>query len=227
MTDESNGAKDYRTERAKLVLELRRAGVTDDDVLAAIERTPREIFVPETFRRHAYDNSALPIAEGQTISQPQIVGVMTQALAPTKRSKVLEVGTGSGYQAVILSYLCRRLYTIERRRDLLRQAESIFRELDRPNITTKYGDGFAGWPEQAPFDRIMVTAAATEIPKPLLDQLAPDGILVIPVGPDAAQDPLGAQELLRVTKAADGSPETTHLGGVRFVPLVPGVEGGR
>jgi len=224
MTRHDAGEGAYRREKAQLVLELRRGGVTDDAVLSAIERTPRELFVPETFRRHAYDNSALPIAQGQTISQPLIVGMMTQALKADRRSKVLEIGTGSGYQAVVLSYLVRRVYSVERWKPLLRRAEAIFRQLDRPNIHTRFGDGMKGWPEQAPFDRIMVTAAAETVPQALFDQLGEGGILVAPIGRSLEDDPLGAQTLRRFEKRADGGFDVEDLGGVRFVPLRPGTE---
>lgn len=206
-------------DRAKLVLILRQAGVRDPRVLKAMERTPREMFVPEGFRRHAYDDTALPIDLGQTISQPLIVAMMTEALELHDRAKVLEVGTGSGYQAMVLSLLCRRVYTIERIRDLLKQAEARFKALDRHNITTRHGDGYKGWPEQAPFECIMVTAAAPEIPQALIDQLAPGGRLVIPVG----MDPV-SQRLLKLVKHEDGTITTSELGGVRFVPLLEGTQ---
>jgi protein-L-isoaspartate(D-aspartate) O-methyltransferase len=195
-------------------------------VLAALEKTPRELFVPETFRRHAYDNSALPIAQGQTISQPYVVGLMTQALEPNRRCKVLEIGTGSGYQAVILSYLCRRVYTVERWQPLLREAEAVFRKLDRSNIHTRFGDGAKGWPEQAPFDRIMMTAATEQVPPTLFEQLAPGGILIAPIGPALDDDPLGAQSLRRFRKDEAGRIESEDLLAVRFVPLRPGTESG-
>lgn len=206
-------------DRAKLVLGLRQAGIRDARVLGAMERTPRELFVPAGFRRHAYDDTALPIDLGQTISQPLIVAMMTEALELNDRAKVLEVGTGSGYQAMVLSLLCRRVYTVERIRDLLKQAEECFRELDRHNITTRHGDGYKGWPEQAPFECIMVTAAAPEIPQALIDQLAPRGRLVIPVG----MDPV-SQRLLKLVKHEDGTITTSELGGVRFVPLLEGTQ---
>ncbi|MBP5856919.1 protein-L-isoaspartate(D-aspartate) O-methyltransferase [Marivibrio halodurans] len=215
----------YRQQKAQLILELRRGGaVTDDAVLEAMEKTPREIFVPETFRRHAYENLALPIALGQTISQPQVVGMMTQALALDRRCKVLEIGTGSGYQAVILSYLCRRVYTVERWKPLMREAEAIFRDLDRPNIHTRFGDGGEGWPEQAPFDRIMLTAAAESVPSALFDQLADGGILIAPIGRPLDDDPLGAQVLCRYVKHAADDITSEDMGGVRFVPLRAGTE---
>ncbi len=200
----------------KLIMELRQAGISDMEILKAIERTPRELFVPPVFADYAYENAALPIAMGQTISQPLVVAEMTRALALNDRIKVLEIGTGSGYQAVILSYLCRRVYTIERHRALMAQAEAVFRRLKRHNITTMCGDGARGWPEQAPFERILVTAAAHDIPPVLADQLSIGGIMVLPVGDDPA-----LQTLLRVTRT-DGGLEVEDLGEVRFVPLVAG-----
>ena len=149
-------------------MELRRQGITDTSVLGAIERVPREEFVPTAFRDRAYENVALPIGHGQTISQPAVVGYMTQELELGERMKVLEIGTGSGYQAAILSRLCRRLYTIERSSKLLNDAERIFRDLRLNNITTRHGDGGDGWLGQAPFERIIVTAAAPDVPPLLL-----------------------------------------------------------
>jgi protein-L-isoaspartate(D-aspartate) O-methyltransferase len=215
-------AMEREQERAQLILTLRRNGVTDPHVLDALERTPREMFVPDYFQAHAYEDSALPIASGQTISQPLVVAMMTEALALDRRCKVLEIGTGSGYQAAVLARLCRRVYTIERHKSLLREAESLFRYLDLHNITTRFGDGSQGWPEQAPFDRILVTAAATEVPDALTGQLKPGGHLVVPVGPEG-----GDQDLLRLTLQEDGTLTRDSLGGVRFVPLLPGVETGR
>jgi protein-L-isoaspartate(D-aspartate) O-methyltransferase len=196
---------------------LRGDGITDTRVLSAIERVPREVFVPEDLRGQAYDNMALPIGCGQTISQPYVVAFMTQALKVGDRMKVLEIGTGSGYQAAVLSYLCRRVYTVERYRPLLREAEKRFQQLGISNITTRYGDGFNGWPEQAPFDRIVVTAAADSIPEKLLEQLGPDGIMVMPVGGFAMD-----QYIQRITRQGEEL-ETEILLPVRFVPLVPGV----
>jgi protein-L-isoaspartate(D-aspartate) O-methyltransferase len=198
-----------------LIAVLRDIGITDDKVLAAIERIPRHLFVPPTFQDHAYDDTALPIGHGQTVSQPQIVGLMTAALELSHRSKVLEIGTGSGYQTAVLARLCRRVYTIERHPALLQGAEALFQQLRVQNVTSLAGDGYLGWPDQAPFDRIIVTAAAEdEVPQALLDQLAPGGIMVIPVARSAID-----QRLLRLVRRADGI-ETTDLGGVRFVPLV-------
>ncbi len=200
----------------RLIMELRRQGITNSKVLGAIERVPREAFVPETFRDQAYENMALPIGSGQTISQPAVVAFMTQELKIGDRMKVLEIGTGSGYQAAVLAKLCRRLYSIERHRELLLEAERKFGDLRINNITAKIGDGTKGWPEQAPFDRIIVTAAATrEIPTALLDQLAPDGIMIAPMG-DTARD----QHLYRFTFDGDGELERERMWPVRFVPLI-------
>jgi protein-L-isoaspartate(D-aspartate) O-methyltransferase len=197
-------------------MELRKAGVTDTRVLAAIERTPREAFAPPAFRDRAYENIALPIGAGQTLSQPVVVARMTQALQPTERVKVLEVGTGSGYQTAILARLFRRVYTVEQHRNLLREAERRFHALRISNITSKIGDGHAGWPEQAPFPCIIVTAAAAEIPETLVAQLAVGGVMVIPLGPRH-----GEQRLTRVVRSESGV-AAEDLGPVRFVPLVAG-----
>ncbi|MBI3516145.1 MAG: protein-L-isoaspartate(D-aspartate) O-methyltransferase [Proteobacteria bacterium] len=205
--------KDARA--AELTAVLREQGITDDDVLKAIERTPRHLFVPPTFQDHAYDNTALPIGHGQTVSQPQIVAMMTAALALTYRSKVLEIGTGSGYQTAVLARLARRVYSIERHPALLEDAEARLKQLRLTNVETLAGDGNLGWPDQAPFDRIIVTAAADEaVPPALLDQLGPGGIMVVPVAHSAID-----QRLLRLVRGKEGI-ETTDLGGVRFVPLV-------
>jgi protein-L-isoaspartate(D-aspartate) O-methyltransferase len=202
---------------ARLVMELRGEGVNDPRVLAALEKTPREQFVPPALREQAYANVALPIGESQTISQPLVVGLMTQALEVRERDKVLEIGTGSGYQAAVLARLCRRVFTVERHRSLLRAAEQRFKALRLHNITTLYGDGTKGWPEQSPFDRIMVTAAAPDVPGNLLESLAENGILVAPVGREREE-----QQLLRVARKGDGF-DIENLGPVRFVPLVEGL----
>ena len=205
--------------KIRLVMDLRNAGVTDTRVLAAIERIPRENFVEEAFLDQAYANQALPINCGQTISQPLVVGLMTQALELAERQKVLEVGTGSGYQGAILSKLARRVYTVERHRDLLVKAEKRFQALNLHNITTMVGDGYKGWPAQAPFDRILVTAAARITPPELVAQLSDEGgIMVLPVGDVAGLH----QEVIRVRK--DGNKfSSERLFPVRFVPLVQGV----
>jgi len=205
------------TKKVRLIMELRAAGITDARVLGAIERVSREAFLPETFRDRAYDNVALPVGHGQTISQPQVVTRMTEALEVGARHKVLEIGTGSGYQAAILAKLCRRVFTIERYRDLLKTAEERFAALRIHNITTRLGDGAKGWPEQAPFDRIIVTAAASEVPPALLKSLGEGGIMVIPVGEERRD-----QRLLRIRRKGEET-VTEELGPVRFVPLVEGL----
>ena len=195
-------------------MELRRHGVTDTRVAAAIERLPREMFVPDAFLDQAYENTALPIGCHQTLSAPIVVGRMTQALELGDRMKVLEVGTGSGYHAAVLSRLCRRVYTIERYRDLLDEAQRRFSRLGISNITWKLGDGTLGWPEQAPFERIIVTAAASDVPPVLATQLAIGGLMVVPV-----DDGVGDPRLLRVRRDDEGL-ETEDLGPIRFVPLI-------
>ena len=198
----------------RLLMELRTLGVGDAKVLAAIERVPREAFVPQQFLDQAYENTALPIGEGQTISQPIVVALMTQALDLDKRMKVLEVGTGSGYQTAVLSRLARRVYTIERHANLLIQAEKLLHQLRISNYTAKAGDGSKGWPEQAPFPRILVTAAATKLPEALIEQLEVGGKMVIPVGERSSD-----QSVVRVTRT-ETSYTTENLFPVRFVPLV-------
>jgi protein-L-isoaspartate(D-aspartate) O-methyltransferase len=199
---------------ARLVLELRGEGITDDRVLTAVETVPREIFVPRAFQHQAWENVALPIDCGQTISQPAVVARMTEALDVDDRMKVLEIGTGSGYQTAILSHLCRRVYTIERHRDLLQQAEERLTALRRRNVTARLGDGSRGWPEQAPFERILVTAAAIDIPPRLSGQLAVGGVMVVPIGDDSDN-----QRIVRVRRQEDGL-DIDDLGPVKFVPLV-------
>jgi len=205
------------TKKVRLIMELRSAGITDARVLGAIERVSREAFLPDTFKDRAYDNVALPVGHGQTISQPLVVAQMTEALEVGARHKVLEVGTGSGYQAAILAKLCRRVFTIERYRDLLKAAEQRFAALRIHNVTTRVGDGAKGWPEQAPFDRIIVTAAAAEAPRMLLGSLADGGVMVIPVGEERRD-----QKLLRIRRRGEEL-ATEDLGAVRFVPLVAGL----
>lgn len=200
-------------------MHLRRHGIVDTNVLGAIERVPREEFVPELFFDQAYEDRALPIGLGQTISQPLVVATMSQALELNDRMKVLEIGTGSGYQAAILSKLCRRVYTMERHRPLLDIAEQRFKNMHLRNITTLVGDGMKGWPVQAPFDRIIVTAGAHgEAPRELLFQLAIGGIMCVPVGPDGT-----AQTLLKYTRVSNTEFTNQELMPVRFVPLLPNV----
>jgi protein-L-isoaspartate(D-aspartate) O-methyltransferase len=206
--------------KVRFIMELRTAGVSDTGVLAAIERIARERFVPELFRDQAYDNIALPIGGGQTISQPLVVARMTQALVPDKKLKVLEIGTGSGYQTAILSKLFRRVYTIERDRELLGEAETRLTALHIRNVTAMAGDGAQGWPKQAPFERIIVTAAPAAEPRALLDQLAVGGVMIIPLGADKAD-----QMLVRIRRTSEGF-EREEIGPVRFVPLVSGQAAG-
>jgi protein-L-isoaspartate(D-aspartate) O-methyltransferase len=201
----------------QLISELRKYGVTDTAVLKAIEWVPREFFLSQPFKSRAYENVALPIGRHQTISQPLVVGLMTQALEVTDRTKVLEIGTGSGYQTSVLSPLCRRIYSIERHPQLHDEAEIRFKKLALTNITAIIGDGTKGWTQQAPFERIIVTAAAEDVPLVLLEQLAIGGIMIIPIGIEE-QD----QRLVRVIRTKEGA-ETKDLGAVRFVPLLPGV----
>ncbi len=217
--DDVDGVEDDgpETRLARLVLALRSQGVRDPKVLNAIETTPREIFTPELFRERAFEDSALPIACGQTISQPFIVGLMTQALKVEPRSRVLEIGTGSGYQTAILSKLARLVYTVERYRTLMKEAEARFKTMGLINIITRFGDGGKGWPDQAPFDRIMVTAAAPGEPDALLTQLKPVGILVAPIG----RGPV--QTLCRYVGDGKGHFTVEDLVDVRFVPLLEGV----
>ena len=208
------------TRKIRLVMDLRRAGISDTRLLAAMERVPRQLFVPESLRDQAYANTALPIGYGQTVSQPLVVALMTQALDVGPRSKVLEVGTGSGYQAAVLAHLCRRVYTVERQPELLKAAEARFARLRLHNITTRRGDGSKGWPEQAPFDRIIVTAAADAVPEGLAAELGVGGLMVLPVGNKGRP-----QELVRARRTEDGL-EVESLGAVRFVPLISDSGGG-
>ena len=196
---------------------LRSRGVTDSRVLEAMEQIDRGPFVRGIFAERAYEDTPLPIACGQTISQPSVVGLMTQALQVTPRDTVLEVGTGSGYQAAILAKLARRVYTIDRHARLVREARMIFDALQLPNVTSLVGDGSFGLPDQAPFDRIIVTAAAEDPPGPLLAQLKPGGIMVVPVGQSDT-----VQTLIRVRKSEEGL-DSDELRPVRFVPLLEGL----
>jgi protein-L-isoaspartate(D-aspartate) O-methyltransferase len=205
------------TRKVRLIMELRLGGIGDARVLGAIEKTPRELFVLDEFQDQAYENVALPITNGQTISQPYVVALMTEKLELAGREKVLEIGTGSGYQAAILSRLCRRVFTIERHHALVREADERFKTLGLGNIITLLADGGKGWPDQAPFDRIIVTAASPEIPIALVDQLAPGGIMVLPVGPEYHD-----QRLVRVRRR-ESDYESQELAWVRFVPMVAGL----
>ncbi len=203
--------------RMQFLFALRSNGVTDKRVLAAMEKVDRGRFVRGIFTDRAYDDMPLPIACGQTISQPSIVGLMTQALAVSPRDKVLEIGTGSGYQAAVLSHLARRVYTVDRHKRLVAEAREIFRELDLSNVTAFTADGSHGLAEQAPFDRILVTAAAEDPPGPLLAELRVGGIMVVPVGQSDT-----VQTLIKVTRTEHGF-DYDDLRSVRFVPLLEGL----
>ncbi len=209
--------QDHAERLMRFLFALRSHGVTDARVLDAMERIDRGAFVKGIFAERAYDDMPLPIACGQTISQPSVVGLMTQALNPQARDTVLEVGTGSGYQAAILSLLCRRVYTVDRHRRLVREAQEVFQRLGLANIISFAADGSFGLPDQAPFDRILVTAAAEDAPGPLLAQLKIGGIMVLPVGQSDA-----VQRLIKVTRTETGY-EYEELRPVRFVPLVEGM----
>lgn len=203
--------------RMEFLLTLRRRGIGDQAVLRAMDEVPRERFVEAGFADSAYADQALPIACGQTISQPYVVAYMTERLALRPHHRVLEIGTGSGYQAAVLSRLAREVVSIERYRTLADQARERLRSLGLGNVEVVVGDGFAGAPERAPFDRIIVTAAAEEAPQALLDQLADDGgVMLIPLGP---QD--GVQHIVKLTKSPTGV-SRENLIAVRFVPLLPG-----
>jgi protein-L-isoaspartate(D-aspartate) O-methyltransferase len=205
--------------RLQLLQSLRDQGISDERVLEAIGKVPREVFVEHLFADDAYVDQPLPIACGQTISQPFIVARMTEALQIAPQDRVLEIGTGSGYQAAVLSRLARRVYTIERYATLAEAAAQRFAELGITNIIQRVGDGTLGMPDYAPFDRIMVTAAAKQVPQAFLDQMAPGSILVIPV-----EERPGRQSLWRITRDAQGFTHE-HLLPVRFVPLVEGMPG--
>lgn len=199
-----------------LIMQLRHRGIRDTAVLRAMERVPREEFVDPAFADHAYQDIALPIDCGQTISQPYIVAFMTEKLDPKPNHVVLEIGTGSGYQAAVLSHLCRRVFTLERWRELQKSAERRFANLGLTNITTIIGDGWLGWPPQAPFDRIVVTAAAERAPQALIDQLKIGGRMIIPLG-----ETRDTQQLVQIDKTEEGIAAIPLLP-VRFVPLMHG-----
>ncbi len=216
-TPEEDGPEAAAERKMRFLFALRSHGVTDQRVLAAMERVDRGLFVKGIFAARAYEDVPLPIACGQTISQPSVVALMTQALSLGPRDTVLEVGTGSGYQAAILSLLARRVYTVDRWKRLVREASGHFETLGLTNVTAMTSDGSFGLPDQAPFDRILVTAAAEDPPGPLLQQLKPGGIMVLPVGQSDA-----VQQLIRVTRKDRGF-DYEELRPVRFVPLVEGL----
>jgi protein-L-isoaspartate(D-aspartate) O-methyltransferase len=206
--------------KLRLLMSLRRSGVTDAAVLGAIERIPRELFVPASFQDRAWEDTALPIGHGQTISQPLVVAMMTEALKLDDRRKVLEIGTGSGYQTAVLAQLSRRVYSIETIKPLQDDAVRLLEKLRIHNVTMRHGDGSRGWPAQAPFDRIIVTAASGgEAPKALVDQLGEGGIMICPVRRAADQ-----QIMVRIRRENDVI-KSEDLWPVRFVPLVTGSSG--
>jgi protein-L-isoaspartate(D-aspartate) O-methyltransferase len=209
------------TRAFSLIMALRGQGITDQRVLSAIERTRRELFVDEPFEVSAYDNSALPIACGQTISQPYVVALSTQELDVQPNHRVLEIGTGSGYQAAVLAQLCRMVYTVERHKPLMQAAYARFQQLKLHNIVTRHGDGFQGWPEQAPFDRILLTAAIPEMPQNLIEQLKPGGILIAPVGKPVSAES-NSQDLVKIIRTEEGTSQESLIP-VVFVPMVPGL----
>ncbi|MDB2389916.1 protein-L-isoaspartate(D-aspartate) O-methyltransferase [Alphaproteobacteria bacterium] len=204
---------DFTQHKAQLIMTLRGQGILNAKVLSALESIPREIFVTETLRQHAYENASLPIALDQTISQPYVVACMTEALELTGRERVLEIGTGSGYQAAILTLLCRRVYSIERLKPLLVAAENKLRDLRISNISFKLGDGSLGWPEAAPFDRIILTCGCNKIPDKLLNQLKIGGIMVAPEG-------VGKTQQLVVVRRLENGFDRKQLMAVTFVPLI-------
>lgn len=205
----------YMSARQDMVRkQLEARDIRDPRVLAAMGKVPRHRFVPENERPHAYRDTPLPIGHGQTISQPYIVALMTERVRPTPDARVLEVGTGSGYQAAVLAELVQHVYSIELEPELARNASIVLAELAYENVTVRAGDGYLGWPEKAPFDIIILTAAPDHVPQPLLDQLKTGGRMIVPVGSQFA-----GQELKLLTKEADGKVREEEITAVRFVPL--------
>ena len=214
---EQDTVHDFSKARQSMVIEqLEMRGVQDPRVLAAMKKVPRHEFVPEKVREHAYENRPLPIGLSQTISQPYIVAIMSEALELDGSERVLEIGTGSGYQAAILAELCREVFTIEIEGELAERAKADLERLGYRDIHVRHGDGYRGWPEEAPFDAIIVTAAPDRVPQALVDQLAVGGRMVIPVGSMS-------QDLLLITRTAEGV-QRRDLMGVRFVPMRHGDE---
>ncbi len=207
--------RDFDTLRNHMVeRQMQARDIDDARVLAAMRKVPRHRFVPETERRYAYSDTPLPIGEGQTISQPYMVALMTQLAHPKPGDIALEIGTGSGYQAAVLAELVEHVYTIELEPKLAATAQRVLSELGYTNVTTRIGDGYAGWQEHAPFDVIIVTAAPDHVPQPLLDQLKPGGRMVVPIGPVSS-----TQQLQLIEKTPSGDLRTRTLAPVRFVPL--------
>jgi protein-L-isoaspartate(D-aspartate) O-methyltransferase len=209
------GVTDHAAERDQMVAQqIANRGIKDERVLAAMRKVPRHEFVPESERRHAYRDTPLPIGEGQTISQPYIVALMTELARPEPSDRVLEIGTGSGYQAAVLAQIVEHVYSIEIEPTLAQRATELLQRLGYDNVTVKAGDGYAGWPEHAPFDIVVVTAAPDHIPQPLIEQLKPGGRMIAPVGPVHS-----TQELRVFEKNADGKVISKSVTPVRFVPL--------
>ena len=205
---------DWKNWTKKMVREqIIRRGISNNQVIDVMQNTPRHRFVPDGVADYAYQDNALPIGKGQTISQPYIVAFMTETLDVDSTYKVLEIGTGSGYQAAVLSPLVKHVYTIEIVKMLAQRADSTLKALSYNNVTVRWGDGYKGWPEQAPFDRIIGTAAPSEIPKALIDQLKPGGKMVLPVGTNW-------QEIVVLTKSKSGKIQKKNVLPVRFVPMV-------
>lgn len=209
-------ARDERVDEREALVEqaVIRAGITSEPVIAAMTRVPRHRYIPESLTQYAYRNQPLPIGHGQTISQPYIVAYMTEALEITDASKVLEIGTGSAYQASVLAEITRNVFSIEIIPELARSARETLDSLGYEYVRSKQGDGYYGWEDEAPFDAIIVTAAADHVPPPLIAQLKPGGVIIIPVG-----SPMSVQILLRIRKADNGAIERDGLLYVRFVPL--------
>jgi len=206
----------YRSQRERMVREqIQSRDVHAPEVLEAMRAAPRHLFVPQQLRPQAYEDYPLPIGHGQTISQPYIVGLMTQLLEPKKDLRVLEIGTGSGYQAAVLSPLVKHVYTVEIVPELARDSSELLKKLGYRNVTVRQGDGYLGWPEEAPFDRILLTAAPPEVPRTLLNQLKPGGKLVAPVG-----SALLGQDLVVIDKSVKGELRRRSVIPVRFVPMV-------
>lgn len=204
----------YKIRREQMVKnQIEARGITDPEIIRAMKKVPRHLLVPEDQREYAYEDRPLPIGEGQTISQPYIVAYMTDLISPKKYMKVLEIGTGSGYQAAVLAEIVKEVYTIEILENLGIRAKKDLDKLGYTNIHSRIGDGYQGWPEQYPFDAIIVTAAAEKVPQPLIDQLREGGSMVIPVGESGK-----VQDLLLIRKIK-GQIKTTNLGPVRFVPF--------
>ena len=206
--------EDFAQQREQMVeTQLESRDIQNERVLEAMKKVPRHLFMPESVRQYAYIDSPVPIGEGQTISQPYIVGLMTQTVDPKPGDRALEVGTGSGYQAAVLGELVQEVYTIEIIPDLAERAEKALAESGYDNVEVRQGDGYQGWPEKAPFDIILITAAPEEIPQPLIDQLAEGGRLVVPVGPQ------GEIQTLTLVTREKGEVKRTYITDVRFVPM--------